>query len=268
MADDPLRRWIRIVGGSLVGDSARNLSTEEAADAFGLLLEGEGTEAQVGSFCTAMRAKGASADELAGFAKASRERVSFPSLSPKAVVVSTSRLGKSHSPPLGLAAAAVASAAGAPVLLQVAPHAEGAGVTIGDLVVRMGGAFTEDPKQIEAQMKHTGLSCWQSVGSGEGWQRLWRIEEEVGLRSIPDTVCKLTAPDGARLMVPAMSGPVLGKAGDAVAALGHQRAVVMQGMEGSVDPYLCETTRGLFLAEGIKSPLRLEPMDLGLFGYF
>jgi len=117
-------------------------------------------------------------------------------------------------------------------------------------------------------MEHTGLSCWQSVGSGEGWQRLWRIEEEVGLRSIPDTVCKLTAPDGARLVVPAMSGPVLGKAGDAVAALGHQRAVVMQGMEGSVDPYLCETTRGLFLAEGIKSPLRLEPMDLGLFGDF
>ncbi|MCX8228945.1 MAG: hypothetical protein OTJ44_03240 [Planctomycetota bacterium] len=260
-----LRRWIRIVGGSITGRTARNLSVEEAQEAFSMVLAMEGTDAQIAAFCMAMRAKGASADELSGFAKASRSRLVFPTLPEHGVVITTSRMGKFHSPPLGLGAAATASAAGACVLLQAAPSAEGAGTTVGDLCEELLGPLDADLEQTQKDLDTYQFACWQPALHDEGWKHLMRLEEEVGLRSIPDTVFKLNAPDGTRLLVPAMPGPVLGKAGDALAGLGHGNAVVIQGHEGSMDPFLCESTRGLLLEDGYKSPLRLEPMDVGIF---
>ncbi|MFQ5749129.1 MAG: hypothetical protein ACE5H3_06690, partial [Planctomycetota bacterium] len=133
MKKDRLREILRKVGGSFAGSVGRNLSSSEAQETLGLLLEGEGTPAQIAAFFLALRSKGATADELAGFAKASRVRVVFPELPPGTVVVATSRLGKTQAPPLGLAAACTVAACGVPILIQAAPHAEGAGLTLGDL---------------------------------------------------------------------------------------------------------------------------------------
>ncbi|TAH38069.1 MAG: hypothetical protein EYC70_05450 [Planctomycetota bacterium] len=259
-----LRALVQKIGGGASGSLRRNLSREEARAAFESLLSGDGTDAQVAAFFAALRAKGATADELTGSTEAARARLSFPALPAPAVVLGTSRMGKFHTPPLGLAAAAAAAACGTPVLVLAAPSARGAGITLGDLWVHMVGSPCSDPGSAERLLQQRGLACWEPTLADPGWPRLLRIEEEIGLRSLPDIVIKLLAPPGCRLMVAAMAGPVLGTAGEALTSLGCREGVIVQGIEGSTDPSVRVHTRGLLIEGGSTYPLRVVPADFAL----
>jgi hypothetical protein len=48
-------------------DGARSLTREQAADLFGQVLDGTVTDLEVGGFCLAMRIKGETPEEMAGF---------------------------------------------------------------------------------------------------------------------------------------------------------------------------------------------------------
>ncbi len=259
-----MRRWIRIVGGPIASSSGRYLSPLEAENVFEELLSGEGTDSQIAAFFLTIRGRGVSSDELVGFARAARKRISFPTVPKNGVVVATTRLGKLHSPPIGLAAAAAAATAGATVILQAAPQVEGGGPTLGDLWRDINGEECLHGPELDSSLQKKSLVCWCPTQIDPGWERLLRIEEEVGLRSIPDQVSKLLVPPGAPLLVPSLAGPVLGMASDAVASLGHDDAVILQGIEGSIDPSCTGRTRGMWIEDGFKCPLRLEPEDHGL----
>jgi len=56
-------------------DGARALSREQAADLFGQVLDGKVTDFEVGAFCLAMRMKGETPSEMAGFLDATRQRM-------------------------------------------------------------------------------------------------------------------------------------------------------------------------------------------------
>nr|MBA3302204.1 hypothetical protein [Thermoleophilaceae bacterium] len=62
---------IKLVGTGPRG--SRDLSFDEARGALGAVLGGEASDAQVGAFLVAMRLKGESPQELAGFAQALRD---------------------------------------------------------------------------------------------------------------------------------------------------------------------------------------------------
>ena len=55
--------------------NARDLSREQACDLMGQLLDGSVTDLETGAFCIAMRVKGETADELAGFMDALTSRM-------------------------------------------------------------------------------------------------------------------------------------------------------------------------------------------------
>jgi len=56
-------------------DGARPLSREQAADLLGQVLDGGATDLEVGAFCLAMRIKGETPQEMAGFLDAVRQRM-------------------------------------------------------------------------------------------------------------------------------------------------------------------------------------------------
>ena len=262
---DGLQPLLRRISGAVNGGRIHNLSDEGAEKLFGMLLAGEGTDAQIAMFLATMRVKGTTAEELVGASRAARARIQFPELPPSCVVVATSRHGKRHSPPMSLAASAAAAAAGVPVLLQSAPSLIGGGVTPGEVWQRMVGPLLGDTNHTQEMLHRYGLACWQPTLADSGWQRLQRVEDETCIRGVPDVVSKLLIPDGCHVLAAALPGPVLGMAGDALESLGHSQALVMQGVEGSVDPSVVETTRGIRLLDGVKAPVRLRPGDFALF---
>jgi anthranilate phosphoribosyltransferase len=56
-------------------DGARALTREQAQDLFGQVLDGAVTDLEVGAFCLAMRIKGETAQEMAGFLDATYQRL-------------------------------------------------------------------------------------------------------------------------------------------------------------------------------------------------
>ena len=56
-------------------DGARPLTREQATDLLGQVLDGTVTDLEVGAFCLAMRIKGETPDEMAGFLDAVRSRM-------------------------------------------------------------------------------------------------------------------------------------------------------------------------------------------------
>jgi anthranilate phosphoribosyltransferase len=77
-AEHPFAQFVRILGKGKRG--ARNLSREEAREAMGMLLDGKVEDTQLGAFLMLLRHKEESAEEMAGFAQAVRERLQAPAI--------------------------------------------------------------------------------------------------------------------------------------------------------------------------------------------
>jgi len=77
-AEHPFAAFVRILGKGKRG--ARDLTREEAREAMGMLLDGKVEDAQLGAFLMLLRHKEESAEELAGFTEAVRERVQAPAI--------------------------------------------------------------------------------------------------------------------------------------------------------------------------------------------
>ena len=71
--EHPFAAFVRILGKGKRG--ARDLTREEAREAMGMLLDGKAEDTQLGAFLMLLRHKEESAEELAGFTEAVRERL-------------------------------------------------------------------------------------------------------------------------------------------------------------------------------------------------
>ena len=56
-------------------DGARSLNREQAADLMGQVLDGQVSDLEIGAFCLAMRIKGETPEEMAGFLDATQQRL-------------------------------------------------------------------------------------------------------------------------------------------------------------------------------------------------
>jgi anthranilate phosphoribosyltransferase len=68
-------------------DGARPLAREQAADLLGQVLDGQVSDLEIGGFCIAMRVKGETPEEMAGFIDAMQQRLNLLPASATATVV-------------------------------------------------------------------------------------------------------------------------------------------------------------------------------------
>ncbi|MEZ5979320.1 MAG: amidohydrolase family protein [Planctomycetota bacterium] len=258
-----LTHLLRVLGTGARG--GRNLTTDEAYDAFASILDGRESEIQVGAFLVALRCKGVTCEELVGFARAARDRAKVPCEGMEGVVaVSSPMEGYESTPPLEVAAGFVAAAAGARVLLitdrGVPPKR---GLTAGSVLHHLGAGMTWDAKEAEARVAAKGFAGVASVGMLPALLGLRRIRRDVAVRTPLATIEKLLAPKSAAVVLGAQAGPVLGTAVEVTQALGHGSALTIQGLEGGVIPPLGKRTRGIHLDGSHQVPMTLDPGDFG-----
>jgi anthranilate phosphoribosyltransferase len=99
-------------------DGARALTREQADDLFGQVLDGSVTDLEVGAFCLAMRIKGETPEEMAGFLDASRRRMALLPASSQPTVVIPSYNGARKLPLLTPLLALLLAREGVPVLVH------------------------------------------------------------------------------------------------------------------------------------------------------
>jgi anthranilate phosphoribosyltransferase len=242
-----------------------DLTRAEAREVMATIMAGEATPAQIGGFLVALRAKGETAEEIAGAAEAMRSQLL--SIAPRRTdLVDTAGTGGdgANTWNISTVAALVAAAAGAGVAKhgnRAASSATGAA----DVLEALGFELDLPPARIERSIDELGFGFLFAPAHHPAMRHAAPVRRELATRTVFNVLGPLTNPAGARAQVVGVYSPSLAHTiADALVALGARRAYVVHGAGGidelsPVGPNLvCEVDAG-----GVRS-YQLDPLDLGV----
>jgi anthranilate phosphoribosyltransferase len=220
--------YMKVIGRGKQG--ARALDRGQAADLFGQVLDGSVTDLEIGAFCIAMRIKGETPQEMAGFLDATYARLNRVPASGKSVVVLPSYNGARKLPVLTPLLALLVARRGLPVLIH-GTATESSRVFVPQVLQAMGIAPLPSIRAIEpgeAAFAPTELLC-------PGLKRLLDVRLSVGLRNSSHSLVKLMNPcDGPAVIVSSYTHPEYAVSMAAVFELMCATALLLRGTEGEV----------------------------------
>ena len=213
-------------------DGARAISRHAAADLMGQLLDGSLSDLEVGAFCIAMRVKGETAEEMAGFLDAVHGRLEMLPASTRPLVVLPSYNGARKLPLLTPLLALLLAKRGLPVLVHGQATEDKRACTSEDVLAALGiPALTELDEILPGQVAFAPtallLPGLQRLGGGGG---------ALGLRNSAHSLVKLMDPlapvAGDSLIVGSYTHPEYALSMAATIALTGSDALLLRGTEG------------------------------------
>ena len=242
-----------------------DLTRDEAREAMQEIMRGDATQAQIAGFLVALRAKGETADEIAGCAEAMRDHV-LPVRPQRADLVDTAGTGGDGKGTLNIstAAALVAAAAGA----GVAKHGNRAASSqtgSADVLEALGFELELEPERIARSIDELGFGFMFAQAHHPAMRHAAPVRRELGTRTVFNVLGPLTNPAHARAQVVGVYAPTLVRPiAEALLQLGARRAFVVHGAGGidelsPVGPSLvCEVVGG-----GVRERT-IDPQELGV----
>jgi anthranilate phosphoribosyltransferase len=242
-----------------------DLSRDEARAVMGAIMRGEATPAQIGGFLVALRAKGETADEIAGCAEAMREHVL--AVHPRRDdLVDTAGTGGDGANTFNIstAAALVAAAAGAGVAKhgnRAASSATGAA----DVLEALGFTLELPRGRIERSIDELGFGFLFAQAHHPAMRHAAPVRRELATRTVFNVLGPLTNPAGARAQLVGVYSPsIVRTIAEALVQLGARRAYVVHGA-GGIDELspagpnlVCE------VENGTVREYQLDPEELGV----
>src|SRR5213595_3094077 len=242
-----------------------DLTRAEARDVMSTIMRGEATPAQIGGFLVALRAKGETADEIAGCAEAMREHA-LAVRPQRDDLVDTAGTGGDGASTINIstAAALVAAAAGA----AVAKHgnrAVSSACGSADVLEALGFELELPPARIARSIDELGFGFLFAPAHHPGFRHAAPVRRELATRTVFNVLGPLTNPAGARAQVVGVYAPSLVRTiGEVLAQLGARRAFVVHGA-GGIDELspagpnlVCEVANG-----GVRER-EIDPLELGV----
>ena len=210
-------------------DGARALNREQAADLMGQLLDGQISDLEIGAFCLAMRIKGETPQEMAGFIDATQERLQhFESPATTPTVVISSYNGSRKLPLLTPLLAELMAREGFAVLVH-GSTTEGTRVTSEQVFAAMGTATAQRPTRLEAGRVLYAATAVLSPAL----QALLDVRRVVGLRNPAHSLVKMLNPmQGHALLVCSHTHPEYALSMTQTLSLIQANALLLRGTEG------------------------------------
>ncbi len=216
-------------------DGARALKREQAADLMGQVLDGQVSDLEVGAFCLAMRIKGETAEEMAGFLDATHARLHALPVNPQAnAVVLPCYNGARKLPVLTPLLAHLLAREGLAVIMH-GTATEASRISSQEVLAAMGVMALGKVREVQAGevvFAPTELLC-------PGLKRLLDVRRVVGLRNPAHSLVKLMNPvqNNATqkvLRISSYTHPEYLHSMAATFALTQARALLLRGTEGEV----------------------------------
>ncbi|HXH60380.1 MAG TPA: anthranilate phosphoribosyltransferase [Fimbriimonadaceae bacterium] len=241
-----------------------DLGRDEASDLMRRIMSGALEDAQLGAVLTALRIKGASPAELAGFAEVMRQNASSLSTSVPNLVDTCGTGGGPTTFNLSTAAAIVAVAAGA----KVAKHGN-RGVTSAcgsaDVLEALGVTLGGDPEQLAKALETVGIVFLFAQHHHPAMRHVGPVRKALGVRTVFNQLGPLANPAGAkRQLVGVFDRSLVVPMAKALALLETEHSMVVHSEEGMDEVSPCGKT---FVAEvqgGEVSEMELAPDSFGL----
>jgi anthranilate phosphoribosyltransferase len=200
------------------------LSMDEARLAMGSVMDGEATSALLAALLVALRMRGETIEELAGFASAMRER-SVKVEAPEGTIDTCGTGGdRSGTFNISTASALVAAAAGVPVAKH-GNHAMTSQSGSADVLEALGARTDHDAESAGASLRELGFAFLFAPGFHPAMRHAGPTRREIGVRTAFNLIGPLTNPAGARRQLVGV--------GDATAAPRLAEVLRLLGTESS-----------------------------------
>ena len=243
----------------------RDLGQDEARDLMGAIMDGAVGEAPLAAVLTALRIKGETIDEIAGFAAAMRERAVpvRPRRGGLADTCGTGGDGK-HTFNISTAAALVAAAMG----IGIAKHGNRAISSrsgSADVLEALGVNIALPPAAVAESIDRVGIGFLFAPLHHPAMKHAAPVRRQLGVRTVFNLLGPLTNPAGVKRQLVGVYRPELTDVICAVLArLGAERAFVVHGLDGTDEVSIAAETRVSELAGGEVRTYSFAPEEAGL----
>ena len=248
----------RIVSGS-------NLSSAEAREVMKEIMQGQATPAQIAAFLTALRMKGETADEIAGFAQVMRE--SAIAVKPKRnQLVDTCGTGGDAKGTFNISTTVAFVAAGAG--LAVAKHGNrsvSSKCGSADLLQALGVNLELSAEQVAQCIDEVGIGFLFAPRFHPAMKHALGPRQEIGVRTVFNILGPLSNPAKAKRQLLGVYHSDLTKTmAEVLNALGSDEAYVVHGADGLDELSTTGKNKVSHLRNNRIVTYYLDPQELGL----
>ena len=244
--------------------SGRSLGLEDAATVMREIMEGETTPGQLGAFLAALRVKGETVEELAGFATVMREK----SLKVKVdgPVVDSVGTGGDGQNTFNISTATTFVAAGAG--LRVAKHGNRAASSscgAADVLEALGVRFDLHPEGVERCINEIGIGFMFAPAFHPAMRHAAPVRREIGIRTVFNILGPLTNPADAGTLLVGVAYPELGaKVAEVLRILETHHSIIVHGDGGLDEITLSGDTSVWEVTDGALREWNIRVEDTGL----
>ena len=245
--------------------ASSDLTSEEARQAMGVLLEGAAGEAEIAAFLIALKMKGETAAELAGFARAMRDRMVVVDAGPD--VIDTCGTGGDERGTFNISTAAAIVMAGAGA--RVAKHGNrsissnsGSADVLEALGVRIADVA---PEESARSIREIGIGFLFAPAMHPAMKHAQPVRRALRTRTVFNLLGPLANPAQAQTQLIGAPSPEAARLmAEALAALGTRRAFVVHGHDGLDEISTTGATEVYEIAGGTVAKHVWRPPDFGV----
>lgn len=243
-----------------------DLTAEEAEQAMNVIMTGQATPAQIGSYLTALRMKGETIPEIKGSVKAMRANAVKVKLADPTEriydIVGTGGDG-AHTFNISTAAAFVVAGTGR----KVAKHgnrAQSSHCGSADVLSALGVSLDLTPEQIAHAIDNVGIGFMFAAKFHPAMKYAIGPRKEIGQRTIFNILGPLTNPAGANIQLTGVFSPALTEPmANVLNELGSRAAMIIYGAGGTDELNTSGVNRISHLKDGAVTTYDLDPSEFG-----
>jgi anthranilate phosphoribosyltransferase len=240
------------------------LTRDQARDVMDQVMAGEATPVQVAGVLIALRAKGESVEEMAGFVDSMRAHATPLEL--PAGTIDTCGTGGDRAGTFNISTAAALVAAGAGI--PVAKHGNRAASSrcgSADVLEALGVDITLGAEGVRRCIDVAGMGFCFAPTFHPAMRHAGPARRELGVRTVFNVLGPLANPGRVRRQALGVGAPSLAPLMTRVLQdLGHERALVFYGEDGLDELTTTGPSRVFQLKDGTITEYELDPKDLGL----
>ncbi len=244
----------------------KDLSEEEASKAMSHIMEGEALPTQIASFLTALRMKGETSQEIAGFARAMRSKAVRIRSKEGECVVDTCGTGGDGCGTFNISTAVAFVAAGGG--LTVAKHGNRSVSSksgSADVLEALGVNIALPPEKAEACLHENRLAFLFAPFFHPAMKHALAPRKEIGIRTAFNLLGPVTNPAGATVQLLGLYREDLTRpVAEVLKSLGSKAAFVVHGADHSDEISITGKTTVCQLKDGTITCYQVEPEDVGL----
>jgi anthranilate phosphoribosyltransferase len=240
------------------------LNETEAVEAFGLIMSGDVTEAQIGALLVGLRVRGETVEEIAGAARALRERAVKVSAPEGAIDTCGTGGDAKGTHNISTCAAFVVAGAGVPVAKHgnrsISSRSGSA-----DVLAALGVNIECGPETIAHAIEQCGLGFMFAPAHHAAMRQVGQVRTELGTRTIFNLLGPLANPAGVKYQVVGVFGEAwVEPIARVLALLGTERAWVVHGADGLDELTTTGISHVAALDGGKVSTFKVSPKNAGL----